>query len=117
MADTSDPKMVFIINSESMGQGDEVLGAKLLGNFFRTLLGLESKPESIVFYNAAVKALGPESPHLDALKALEDAGIDLLACVTCLEFFHLTEKLAVGMVSNMREITQCLMAADRTITV
>ncbi|HYG66526.1 MAG TPA: DsrE family protein, partial [Anaeromyxobacteraceae bacterium] len=70
----------------------------------------------IVFYNAAVKLLGPDSPSLEALKQLEDAGVDLLACVTCLEFFALTERIRVGQVSNMREIAQRTLAADKVLT-
>ncbi len=107
---------VVIVGAEQMGRGDDVLGAKLLGNFFRTLAVLDPKPEGIVFYNAAVKLLGPGSGSLEALKTLDEAGVDLLACVTCLEFFGLTEKIAVGQVSNMREIAQWTLTADKVVT-
>jgi selenium metabolism protein YedF len=109
--------MDFIINGETMGRGDENLGAKLMANFFRTLVGLEQKPDALIFYNAAVKMLGPDSPHLDALRALDEAGVDLLACVTCLEFYDLTQSLAVGCVSTMREISQRLISAKNTVTI
>jgi selenium metabolism protein YedF len=108
---------VVIVNAEAMGRGDEGLGAKLLGSYLRTLVGLEAKPDAIVFYNAAVRLLGPGSASLEALRALDDAGVDLLACVTCLEFYDLTAKLAVGHVSNMREIAQRTMAAAKVITI
>jgi selenium metabolism protein YedF len=108
---------VVIVNAEAMGRGDDGLGAKLLGNYLRTLAGLEEKPDAIVLYNAAVRLLGPGSASLEALRALDDAGVDLLACVTCLEFYELTGKLAVGQVSNMREIAQRTMAARKVITV
>jgi selenium metabolism protein YedF len=108
---------VVVLSSEQMGRGDDGLGAKLLGNFLRTLVTVEPKPDAIVFYNAAVRLLGPDSPSLEALRQLDDAGVDLLACVTCLEFFDLTKTLAVGQVSNMREIVQRLMAAHKVVTV
>ena len=57
------------------------------------------------------------SPHLEALRALDDAGVDLLACVTCLEHLKLTDRIAVGQVSNMREIVQRTLAAGKVITV
>jgi len=107
---------VLIVNGETMGRGDDGLGAKLLGNFFRTLASVEPKPEAVVFYNAAVKLLGPDSASLEALRQLDAAGVDLLACVTCLEFFQLTERLAVGQVSNMREIVQRAMTAGKVVT-
>src|SRR5215208_5492244 len=87
---------VVIVNGESMGYGDDVLGAKLVASFLRTLGAVDPKPEALVFYNAAVKLLGRDSGSLEALRALDDAGVDLLACVTCLEFFELTESIAVG---------------------
>jgi len=108
---------ILIVNADTMGRGDDGLGAKLLGNFFRTLVTLEPKPEAIVFYNGAVKLLGAGSPALDELHGLNDAGVDLLACITCLEFYSLTDRLAVGRVSNMREIAQHMLAAAKVITI
>ncbi len=108
---------VVIVSAEQMGRGDDGLGAKLLANFLRTLTGIEPKPDAMVFYNAAVKLLGPGSASLDALRQLDAAGVDLLACVTCLEFFDLTRKIAVGHVSNMREIAQRTLAAAKVVTV
>jgi selenium metabolism protein YedF len=107
---------VIVLHAEALGRGDDALGAKLMGSYLRTLATLDSKPEAIVFYNAAVRLLAPDSAHLDALRALDDAGVDLLACVTCLEHFALTEKMALGHVSNMREIVARTAGAARVIT-
>lgn len=108
---------VVIVNAEQMGRGDDALGAKLLGNFLRTLAGLDPKPEAIVLYNSAVKLLGPGSSSLEALRQLDDAGVDLLACVTCLEFFGLTKAIQLGQVSNMREIAQRTLSATKVVTI
>lgn len=108
---------VVIVNGEGMGRGDDGLGAKLLHNYLRTLAVVDNRPESVVFYNGAVKLLGPGSAALDALRELEAAGVDLLACVTCLEFFGLIGSIAVGRVSNMREIVKVTMAAAKVVTV
>ncbi len=107
---------VVVVNGEAMGRGDDALGAKLLGNLLRTATTVDPKPDAIVFYNAAVKLLGPASQSLEALRALDGAGVDLLACVTCLEFFGLTQQLQVGRVSNMREIVQRTMEAGKVWT-
>jgi len=64
---------VVVVNGETMGRGDDGLGAKLLGNFLRTVATVDPKPDAIVFYNAAVKLLGRGSGSLDALREL-DAG-------------------------------------------
>ncbi len=108
---------VVVVNGEHLGRGDDGLGARLMGNFLRTLASVESRPEAVVFYNSAVKLLAHGSACLDGVRALDEAGVELLACVTCLEFYALTEKMAVGHVSNMREIVQRLMGASKVVTV
>lgn len=108
---------MVVVNGEAMGRGDDGLGAKLLANLLRTAATVEPKPDAIVFYNAAVRLLGPGSQSLDALRALDAAGVDLLACVTCLEFFGLTAQVQVGRVSNMREIVQRTMEAGKIWTI
>jgi selenium metabolism protein YedF len=108
---------VFVMHAAELGRGDDALGAKLAGSFLRTLASVEPKPDAIVFYNAAVKLLAPESPVLEPLRHLDDAGVDLLACVTCLEHFQLTDRLALGEVSNMRDIVQRMNAAAKVVTV
>jgi selenium metabolism protein YedF len=107
---------VIILHAETLGRGDDALGAKLMGSYLRTLGAVEPHPDAIVLYNAAVRLLAPGSPHLEALRALDDAGVDLLACVTCLEFYDLTKTLALGTVSNMREIVQRTAAAAKVVT-
>ena len=108
---------VIVVPGDTMGRGDDALGATILGGFLRTLATVEPVPDAVIFYNGAVRLLAPESPHLEALRALDDAGADLLACVTCLEHFRLTERLAVGQVSNMREIVQRTLAAGKVVTI
>ncbi len=107
---------ILVLHGETLGRGDDVLGAKLIGSYLRTLANTDPKPEAIVFYNAAVRLLAHASPHLEALRALDEAGVDLLACVTCLEFYELVGGIAVGTVSNMREIVQRTMAAAKVIS-
>ena len=107
---------VIVHHAEILVRGDDALGAKLMGSFLRTLAAIAAKPEAMVFYNAAVRLLAAESAHLDSLRALDDAGVELLACVTCLEHFALTGKIAVGRVSNMREIAQRTMEAGKVVT-
>jgi len=108
---------VVVVGGETMGRGDDGLGAKLLASFLGTLAAVEPRPDALVFVNAAVKLLGPGSQSLDVLRQLDGEGVDLLACVTCLEFFGLTRELKVGRVSNMREIVQRLMEAGNAVTI
>lgn len=108
---------VIIISSDHMGSGDEELGTRLMRSYLHTLSTVEPYPDAIVFYNGAVRLLGADSGCVDALATLHEAGVDLLACVTCLEHFSLLDCMAVGTVSNMREIVTTMQTAKKVITV
>jgi len=110
-------KKTVILNSETMGQGDDRLGRVLTESFLRQLLAGSSKPQAIVFYNSAVNLLEEEHPVIDTLEALFRAGVDLIACGTCVSHFRLNNRIAVGRVSNMQEIVATLLDSDSVITI
>ena len=108
---------VIVINNQFFGSGNDDLGEKLMGSFLRKVWGQESKPEKIVFYNSGVKLLAEGSACLDVLDGLNEAGVDLIACGTCITFFNLKTKLRFGRVSDMTEIASLLADPDGTVTV
>ena len=55
------------------------------------------------------------SDSLEDLKALEAQGVEILTCGTCLDYYHLKEKLAVGSVTNMYAIVEAMAEAGRII--
>jgi selenium metabolism protein YedF len=110
-------KKTLLITSEFLGRGDDELGAKLMASFLRTLLTAESKPDRIVFYNSGVRLLAQGSPVLDVLNDLNKAGVQLVACGTCVGFFKLDDKIAKDRISNMSEIVRILSEADGVLTV
>jgi len=109
-------KKTIIINSETFGSGSEELGKRLMGSFFRKLCMLESKPDTIIFYNSGVKLLAKGSSVLDAVDTLFNAGVDILACGTCVTYYKLNDKLIAGRVSNMQEIASILLDSESVIT-
>ena len=108
-------KTVVYINSQLLGVGDESLGAILMRSFLKTLMDLEKKPSRLILINSGVRLASEGSEVLDTLKKLSKEGTEILACGTCLDFYRLKEKLSVGTVSNMYDITQSLLEADRLI--
>jgi len=108
---------IVIINDESMGRGDSELGQKLIGSFLRKLWAGEKKPDAVIFYNSGVKLMARGSNVLDALEGLAAAGVDLLACGTCVSFFNLKDSMLVGRISDMGEISALLMTADQAVTI
>jgi selenium metabolism protein YedF len=98
-----------------MGSGDDELGALLLRAFLKTLGNVEPKPDIIVCYNGAAALCCEDSPVLEDLRALQAAGVTILACGTCLNFFGLASRLAVGRVTDMLEIVTTLTRASHVI--
>ncbi len=108
-------KTVVIINSERMGDGDPVLGARILQTFFNKGLAVKGL-DAIIFYNAAVKLLAEGSEYLPALAALQDNGIEIVACGTCIDHFNLRDKIRVGEIGSMDGIISTINDAAKAIT-
>ncbi|HOA88809.1 sulfurtransferase-like selenium metabolism protein YedF [Propioniciclava tarda] len=106
---------VVAVSSRTMGEGDERLGATLLKGFLYALTEADAWPDSVLFYNGGAYLTTEGSESIEDLKRLEDAGVQVLTCGTCLNHYGLGDKLAVGGVSNMYTIVEILSAADLII--
>lgn len=107
--------LVLVVSSDAMGRGNAELGNILIRGFFHTLGEVEPRPQTIILFNTGVKLVCEGSPVLDDLRALEARGIELLACGTCLGYFELNDKLAVGQVSNMYDIAETMLRAGKVV--
>lgn len=106
---------VVAVGSDLMGQGDDALGKVLIKSFLFAVTQLEKLPDKMVFYNGGAKLTVEGSDSLEDLKSLEAMGVEIVTCGTCLNFYGLTEKLAVGSVSNMYEIVEILTGASKVV--
>jgi len=106
---------VILITSDAMGQGNDELGRLLLRGFFHTLSQLDKLPDMIICYNSGVKMAVKDSEILEDLTQLTQAGVEILVCGTCLNYFNLTEQLGVGTISNMYDIADAMTTAGRLV--
>jgi selenium metabolism protein YedF len=104
------------ISSDRIGSGDDELGALLMRGFLRTLAESGERPARVILMNGGVKLAIEGAQTASSLASLADAGTEVLACGTCLDFYKVKDKLAVGRVSNMLEISGLLLAG-RTLNV
>ncbi|MGC8826021.1 MAG: sulfurtransferase-like selenium metabolism protein YedF [Anaerolineae bacterium] len=107
---------VLLVKSNRMGHGEDELGEILIRGFFHTLTEMEDVPEVFIFLNSGVKLTTEGSPVLDDLRALEERGVEIYSCGTCLNYFGLTGALKVGAVSNMYSIVETLLSAGKVIS-
>ena len=103
---------VVVVAADHMGEGEGELGKNLLKAFLYALSQQESLPKAILFYNSGASLTCQGSLSLEDLKSMAERGVEILTCGTCLNFYGLTEKLAVGGVTNMYDIVEKQMAAD-----
>ncbi len=106
---------VVVLSDNHMGRGDDVLGDVLIRSFIHTLLQLKPPPDTIICYNAGVKLAAKDSAVLDDLQQLAQAGVDILVCGTCVNYFALGEQIAVGHISNMYDIAETMAGASRLL--
>ena len=98
--------MLVVLSGNTMGSGDPKLGTALMKAFVFALTKQDQLPDTILCYNtgAYLTCEGPDT--LEDLKLLESEGVTVLTCGTCLDFYGLKEKLAVGGVTNMYDIVE-----------
>jgi selenium metabolism protein YedF len=107
--------LVVAFSKNTMGTGSDDLGAILMKAFIYSLTELDTPPEILLFFNSGVRLSTEGSTAIEDLKKLEAKGTIVSSCGTCLDFFQLKEKLAVGNVTNMYAIAAAMGSAGKLI--
>ena len=97
-----------VISGSTMGSGDDELGKNLMKAYIFALTNVTPTPDNIIFYNGGAYLTVEGSASLEDLKNLEKAGVNIMTCGTCLNFYGIADKLSVGQVSNMYDIAQTM---------
>ncbi len=108
--------IAILVKSKLFGEGDEELGNILMKSFLYALNELDGQIKHIIFMNSGVALTTEGSPVLEHLEALEEKGVEILSCGTCLDFYDLKERLKVGRVTNMYTAVEILANASKSIT-
>lgn len=108
---------VVQITNNGMGKADETLQTKLIGKYLELIQINGTLPNSICFYTDGVKLVVEGSPVLKHLNALEEKGVRLIVCSTCLDYFELSDKVRVGIVGGMADIIEAQVQAEKVITI
>lgn len=103
------------VDTDVMGRGSDELGRTLMKGFLFAVSQLPVLPRTILFYNGGAHLTTEGSDSLEDLKNMEAQGVEILTCGTCLNHYGLTEKLAVGGVTNMYTIVEKLAGAGKVV--
>ena len=107
--------LVVAIGRNSLGGANEELGQTLMKSFIFTLTELDPPPEHLLFFNGGVWLTTAGAATVDDLAALAAKGSQIGTCGACLNYFKLTDKLAVGQVTNMLAIVSAMAQARKLI--
>ena len=109
--------LTILITRDSLGTGAEDLGKLLIKGFIYSLTELPVPPRHVIFLNSGAFLTSADSNTIADLKTLEEQGAEILTCGTCTNYYELTDKLAVGTIANMFDITERICSSANTITI
>jgi hypothetical protein len=108
---------VILVTNNGMGNANEPLQQLLFGKYVELLLQNESLPAALCFYTDGVKLVCEGSPVIEGLSNLENKGVRLIVCSTCLNYFELTGSVRVGLVGGMGDILEAQTKAEKVISI
>ncbi|MFA5807863.1 MAG: hypothetical protein WC978_05775 [bacterium] len=108
---------VILFTRNGLGNAPEELQWVLAVNFFGLLAQEKDLPGKLLFYGEGVKLACGDSPVLEALNRISSEGTELVLCRTCLDYFGLLDKVAVGTVKGMPDILAALRDAAKIVSV
>lgn len=108
---------VLLVSNNGMGNAEAQLQLKLIGTYLNLLLENDELPAAICFYTEGVRLAVEGSPVLAQLQSLEDLGVRLILCSTCLNYFELVDKVKVGIVGSMSDIIEAQWKSEKVISI
>jgi len=107
---------ILVFSRNGLGHAPEDLQQKLAVKFLQLNLDANTLPAKILFYTDGVKLACDGSPVIDQLGAMKERGVELILCSTCLDYYGLREKVAVGIVGGMPDIIEAMNSAGKVIS-
>ena len=108
---------LIMITHNTIGTGSLELGKKLMASFVKTLAEIKDSLWRLVFVNEGVTLTVEGSETYPVLRELEQQGVSILVCGTCLDFFNLVDKKKAGVTTNMLDIMTSLQIAAKVINI
>ncbi len=114
----AEKSIVVVFKTDGMGISDNQPLKENLAKTFLTLSHqMDPLPKAICFYTDGVKLACEGSPVLSELVILEESGVRLILCQTCLNTYDLGDQVRVGIVGGMGDIITAMWQADNVIMI
>ncbi|KZE64914.1 transcriptional regulator [Fictibacillus phosphorivorans] len=108
---------IILVTTDSFGTGnDSALGENVMETYFTVLKQQSDLPAAIFFMNRGVYCLTEQSLCSLHLKEMEDKGVKVFGCKTCVDHYNVEKELAAGEISGMAHFVE-LSAKYEVITI
>lgn len=107
---------ILVFTRNGLGDAPAELQQKLAVKFLQLTLDANTLPAKILLYTDGVQLACEGSPVLAELQAMQERGVELILCSTCLDYFGLRDKVQVGIVGGMPDIIEAMSAAGKVIS-
>ncbi len=111
---THEKDLLLIIGTDTMGKEEE-LGKVLMKGFFETMKVTKEIPHTMVFLNAGVKLTTTNKEIVPILKEIEEMGVEIFSCGTCLKHYNVESELKTGYRGTTNHIVEGMKDFNRTI--
>jgi selenium metabolism protein YedF len=109
--------LAVVVSRDTMGEGAEELGKILIKGFIYSLSELPTPPSCVIFLNSGARLTTEGANTVEDLKKLGEKGAEVLTCGTCVNYYGLQGKLAVGAITDMYGITERIAAAAKVMNI
>ncbi len=93
--ESSTEGLFIVVTSDVMGKQADI-GRVLMKGFFETMKDMGALPQAIFFMNSAVRLTTTDEEFVPLLKGIQDSGVEIYSCGTCLKHYGLEDRLRVG---------------------
>jgi selenium metabolism protein YedF len=107
-------ELFVIIATDSMGK-DEELGKILMKAYLETMLAYKELPNTIFFMNTGIRLTTINENIIPIIKEIENQGVEIFTCGTCLKFFNLESELKVGYRGTTNHIVEGIKEHKKTV--
>jgi len=108
---------LILVTRDGLGDAVPELSRKLFVKYLEVLEANGTLPGAIAFMTNGVHLVCEGSPAIEKLRAYEAAGVHVIICKTCIDFFGVADKVRAGVVGGMGDIVAAQAMARKVITV
>jgi Ni,Fe-hydrogenase I small subunit len=106
---------LYYVRSDSLGVDPEI-GTRLAQSFWNTFHERVDGTPTIALANRGVFLALDDSPVLEGLRRLADKGCRILVCGSCMDFYGVRERMAVGEPGSIPLLQQAMNDAAKVVT-